>query len=169
VGNFPDVRIVAAVVAAVVFGASAYAAIGDALGSYSPGPLALLRMLVASVTFAAFAAFSGMRLPEIRDLPAAVLAGLLAFAIYNVALNYGQITASAGVASLIIASIPLFTALLAVGFLGENLGARGWFGIAVGFLGVAMITLGGEGGFGINAGALLVLLAAISGSVYFSF
>jgi drug/metabolite transporter (DMT)-like permease len=32
-----------------------------------------------------------------------------------------------------------------------------------------MITLGGEEGFGVNAGALLVLLAAISGSVYFSF
>ena len=31
-----------------------------------------------------------------------------------------------------------------------------------------MITLGGEEGFGVNA-ALLVLLAAISGSVYFSF
>jgi drug/metabolite transporter (DMT)-like permease len=126
-------------------------------------------MLVASATFAVIAAFSGLRLPEARDLPAAVVAGLLAFAIYNVALNYGQITASAGVASLIIASIPLFTALLAVGFLGERLGRRGWSGIAVGFLGVAMITLGGEGGFGINAGASLVLLAAISGSVYFSF
>ena len=32
-----------------------------------------------------------------------------------------------------------------------------------------MIRLGGEEGFGINAGALLVLLAAISGSIYFSF
>jgi drug/metabolite transporter (DMT)-like permease len=32
-----------------------------------------------------------------------------------------------------------------------------------------MITLGGEEGFGVNAAALLVLLAAISGSVYFSF
>src|SRR5215210_2516101 len=145
VRNFPDVRIVTAVVAAVVFGSSAYAAIGDALGPYSSGPLALLRMLVASVTFAVIATLSGIRLPEIRDLPAAVVAGLLAFAIYNVALNYGQITASAGVASLIIASIPLFTALLAVGFLGERLGTGGWSGIAVGFLGVAMITLGGEG------------------------
>ena len=72
-------------------------------------------------------------------------------------------------ASLIIASIPLFTALLAVGFLGESLGARGWSGIAVGFLGVATITVGGEAGFGVNAGALLVLLAAVSGSIYFSF
>jgi drug/metabolite transporter (DMT)-like permease len=126
-------------------------------------------MLVASVTFAVYAAFTGVRLPEVRDVPAAVLAGLLAFALYNVALNYGQLSARAGVASLIIASIPLFTALLAVGFLGERPEARGWSGIAVSFVGVAMITLGGEEGFGVNAGALLVLLAAISGSVYFSF
>lgn len=98
-----------------------------------------------------------------------MLAGLFAFALYNVALNYGQLVASAGVASLIIASIPLFTALLAVGFLGECLGVRGWSGIAFGFMGVALITFGGEEGFGVNAGALLVLLAAISGSVYFSF
>jgi drug/metabolite transporter (DMT)-like permease len=169
VGNTPDTRLLVAVVVAVVFGASAYAAIGDALGNYSPGPLSLLRMLVASATFVVYAVFSGIRLPEARDLPAAGLAGLFAFAMYNVALNYGQLTASAGVASLIIASIPLFTALLAVGFLGERLGLRGWSGIAVGFFGVAMITLGGEEGFGVNAGALLVLLAAVSGSVYFSF
>ena len=137
-------RLLGAVVAAVIFGASAYAAIGDTLDSYLPAPLALLRMLVASVTFAVYAAFTGVGLPEVRDVPAVALAGLLAFALYNVALNYGQLSARAGVANLIIASIPLFTALLAVGFLGERLGARGWSGIAVGFVGVATITLGGE-------------------------
>ena len=141
--NVSDLRLPLAGVAAVVFGASAYAAIGDALASYSPGPLALLRMLVASVTFAVYAVFTGVRLPEVRDVPAAVLAGLLAFALYNVALNAGQLSASAGVASLIIASIPLFTALMAVGLLGERLGARGWSSIAIGFFGVAMITVGG--------------------------
>ena len=46
--NSPDLRLPVAVVATVVFGASAYAAIGDALAAFSPGPLALLRMLVAS-------------------------------------------------------------------------------------------------------------------------
>jgi drug/metabolite transporter (DMT)-like permease len=126
-------------------------------------------MLVASASLAVYAAFSGMRLPEARDLPAVALAGLFAFALYNVALNYGQLTASAGAASLIIASIPIFTALLAVAFLGEQLDALGWSGIAVGFLGMAMITLGEGGGFGINAGALLVLVAAVSASVYFAF
>lgn len=107
--------------------------------------------------------------PEARDLPAALLAGLFAFALYNVALNYGQITASAGAASLIIASIPIFTALLAAAFLGERLDGRGWAGIVVGFFGVALITFGEGGNFGVDAGALYVLLAAISGSVYFAF
>jgi drug/metabolite transporter (DMT)-like permease len=164
-----DVRLLAAVAAAVFFGASAYAAIGDALGSYSPGPLALFRMLVASAALALYATFSRMRLPRRRDLPAVALAGLLAFALYNVALNYGQLTASAGAASLIIASIPIFTALLAVAFLGERPDALGWSGIAVGFCGMALITVGEGGGFGVNAGALLVLLAALSASVYFAF
>ena len=164
-----DARLLAAVAAAVFFGASAYAAIGDALGSYSPGPLALFRMLVASAALAAYAALSRMRLPSRRDLPAVALAGLLAFALYNVALNYGQLTASAGAASLIIGSIPIFTALLAVAFSGERPDALGWSGIAVGFCGVALITVGEGRGFEVSAGALLVLLAALSASVYFAF
>ncbi len=169
VGTRIDIRLLAAVAAAVIFGASAYAAIGAGLASYSPGPLALLRMLIASGVLVLYAVPGRLRLPEAKDLPAALLAGLFAFAMYNVALNYGQITASAGAASLIIASIPIFTALLAAAFLGERLDGRGWAGIVVGFLGVALITFGEGGGFGIDAGALNVLLAAISGSVYFAF
>jgi drug/metabolite transporter (DMT)-like permease len=168
-GTRTDVRLLAAVAAAVIFGASAYAAIGAGLASYSPGPLALLRMLVASAALVLYAVPRRVRLPEVGDLPAAVLAGLFAFSLYNVALNYGQTTASAGAASLIIASIPIFTALLAVTFLGERLDARGWSGIVVGFLGVALITLGAGETLGIDAGALYVLLAAISGSLYFGF
>src|SRR5215216_1004150 len=169
VGTRIDARLLVAVAAAVIFGASAYAAIGAGLASYSPGPLALLRMLFASVILVLYAVPGRLRLPEARVLPVALLAGLFAFALYNVAMNYGQITASAGAASLIIASIPIFTALLAAAFLGERLDGRGWAGIVVGFLGVALITFGEGGGFGVDAGALYVLLAAISGSVYFAF
>ena len=164
-----ETRLLAAVVAAVVFGASAYTAIVEALESYSPGPLALLRMLVASAALAAYTAFSGVRRPEAKDLPAVALASLCAFALYNLALNYGQLTASAGTASLIVATIPIFTTLLVAAVLRERLDALGWTGIAVGFLGMTLITLGEGGGFGMNMGALLVLLAAVSASVYFAF
>jgi hypothetical protein len=71
-----DVRLLAAVAAAVVFAASAFAAIEAELASYSPGPLALLRMLVASAALAPYAVLSGMRLPDAKDLPAVALAGV---------------------------------------------------------------------------------------------
>jgi drug/metabolite transporter (DMT)-like permease len=82
-------------------------------------------MLVVSAAVGLYAAASGMSLPETRDLPAVAAAGFFAFALYNVALNHGQLTVSAGAASLIVASIPLFTSLLAVVLLGEHLGLRG--------------------------------------------
>lgn len=164
-----DARLLAAATAAVVFAASAFAAIEAGLASYSPGSLALLRMLVAAAALVPYVAFSGVRLPEAKDLPAIALMGFFAFSLFNWALSYGQITASAGAASLILASIPILTSLLAVAFLGERLDAWGWAGTAVGFSGVALITFGEEEGFGINAGALLLLLAAVSASVYFAF
>lgn len=164
-----DGRLLAAATAAVVFAASTFAAIEAGLAFYSPGSLALLRMLVATAALVPYAAFSGMRLPEAKDLPAIALMGLFAFSLFNWALSYGQITASAGAASLIVASIPILTSLLAVAFLGERLATRGWAGIAVGFFGVTLVTFGEEEGFGVNAGALLLLLAAVSASVYFAF
>lgn len=164
-----DARLLAAATAAVVFAASAFAAIEAGLASYSPGSLALLRMLVAAAALVPYFAFSGVRLPEAKDLLAIALMGFFAFSLFNWALSYGQITASAGAASLILASIPILTSLLAVAFLGERLDVWGWAGTAVGFSGVALITFGEEEGFGINAGALLLLLAVLSASVYFAF
>ncbi len=156
-----------AVAAAVFFSASGFTATEVGLEVYSPGSLALLRFLVASFALALYAALWGMRLPEVRDLPALALAGFLAFSAFTVLLAYGQLTVPAGTASLLIATIPALTALWAVIFLGERLGAVGWAGVAVSFLGVAMISFGERKGFGVESGALLVLLAALSTSVYF--
>ncbi len=156
-----------AVAAAVFFSASGFTGTSVGLEGYSPGPLALLRFLVASFVLALYAALWRMRLPEVRDLPALALAGFLAFSAFTVLLAYGQLTVPAGTASLLIATIPAFTALWAVAFLKERLRAVGWAGVAVSFLGVAMISFGEREGFEIEPGALLVLLAALSTSVYF--
>jgi drug/metabolite transporter (DMT)-like permease len=146
-----------AVAAAVFFSASGFTGTEIGLEGYSPGSLALLRFLVASFVLLLYAALWRMRLPKARDLPALALAGFLAFSTFTVLLAYGQLTVPAGTASLLIATIPAFTALWAVG----------WAGVAVSFLGVAMISFGEGEGFGIDLGALLVLLAALSTSAYF--
>ncbi len=75
----------------------------------------------------------------------------------------------AGAASLIISSVPVFTALLAAAFLGERLGLLGWVGTFVSFGGVTLISLGEGGKLGIDPGALPILLAAVSGSLFFVF
>lgn len=145
-------RLWMAVAAAVFFAASAFPSISAGLEGYSTGHLALLRFLTASFVLAIYAALSQMRLPEARDLPAVALAGFLAFSAYNVLLGYGQTSVPAGTASLLIATIPAFTALWAVAFLEERLGARGWTGVAVSFLGVTLISLGEGEGFGADPG-----------------
>ena len=166
-GSGLDPRVLAALVITTVFWASAFAGIRAGLDAYGPGQVALFRFLVASAVLAAYAALARMRLPERRDLPAVFLAGLLAFAVYHVALNYGEVTVSAGSASILIATAPVFTALLAVAFLGERLRALGWFGMGVSFLGSAMISLGEGEGLSLDARAALILLAALSTSIYF--
>ena len=168
-GSGFDARVPAALVVTTVLWSSAFAGIRAGLEAYGPGQVALFRFLVASAVLAVYAALTRMRLPELRDLPAVFLAGLLAFAIYHVALNYGEVTVSAGSASILIATAPVFTALLAVAFLGERLRVWGWVGMAISFLGSAMISLGEGGGLSLDPRAALILLAALCTSLYFVF
>jgi len=164
-----DTTVTLALAATVVFWASAFAGIRAGLDIYGPGQIALFRFAVASVVLGAFALATRMPLPERRDLPAVFLAGFLAFTVYHVALNYGELVVVAGAASVLINTAPLFTALLAVLFLGERLRLLGWVGMAVSFCGAALISAGEGEGFGLAPQALLILLGALSSSIYFVF
>jgi drug/metabolite transporter (DMT)-like permease len=162
-----DTRTLAAASVTLLLWASAFAGIRAGLEAYAPGHLALLRFLVASAVLGAYAIVTRLRPPKVRDLPAMLLMGFLGITVYHVALNYGEVTVTAGAASLLIASAPTFTALLATAFLGERLKGWGWVGIAVSFTGVALITLGEREGVQLDWGALLILLAAFCTSLYF--
>jgi drug/metabolite transporter (DMT)-like permease len=162
-----NIRTLAAAGVTLVFWASAFAGIRAGLRAYSPHHLALLRFLVASAVLAAYGCATRMRLPALRDIPVMLLMGFLGITVYHVALNYGEVTVTAGAASLLIASAPTFTALLATIFLGERLKTWGWVGIGTSFVGVTLIALGERDGVEFDWGALLILLAAISTSLYF--
>ena len=164
-----DTRVLLALGATVFFWASAYAGIRASLEAFGPGQVALARLLVASVVLVLYALAKRLRLPETKDLPATLLSGFLAFAVYHVALNYGEITVSAGAAGVLIATAPVFTALLAMSFLKERLRPLGWAGMAVSFAGAALISLDEGQGFAVDPGAFLILLSAICVSIYFVF
>lgn len=161
-----DIRTLIAVFTALFFWASSFAGIRAGLTAYSPGEIALLRYLVASGALLVYGIFTQMRLPRIRHLPIMVLLGLLGVAGYHVALNYGELTVKAGSASLLIATAPIFSALLAMTFLRERLKLWGWLGISISFAGAALISLGEGGGLEFEPGTLLILLAAFLVSCY---
>ncbi|MBA2616690.1 MAG: DMT family transporter, partial [Rubrobacter sp.] len=162
-------RVLLALGVTVLIWASAFAGIRAGLEAYTPGHLALLRFLVGSALLVIYALATRMPLPAWRDLPAVVLGGFLGFTVYHTSLAFGQVTVEAGSASLIIASVPVFTAVLAVAFLGEKLGLLGWIGTLVSFGGVALISAGEGGTLSIDPGAGPILLAAVSESLFFVF
>ncbi|MCX7044988.1 MAG: DMT family transporter [Candidatus Sumerlaeota bacterium] len=144
----------------------AWVGIRDTVRFYEPGPLALGRYLVASLVLLMLWTWRGARLPARRDWPIIAVMGLLGFTFYNLCINTGEKTITAGAASLIAASIPVMATLGARCFFAERLTAAGWAGIAIAFGGVAIISVGAEGGVRLSYGALLVLLASVCAAGY---
>lgn len=145
---------------------SAYAGIRAALRAYSPAHLALLRFLVASAVIAIYASCAHFRRPQTRDIPGLVFTGAIGISFYNLALNYGETQVSAGAASLLVASTPIWTALLARVSLGERLNGWGWCGVGVSFAGVALIASAEGEGIHMSLEALVILAAAIASALY---
>ena len=151
----------------LVLWSSAFAGIRAGLVAYEPGQVALLHFLTASAALGIYAAVVRLRLPARRDLPAIFLAGLLGITLYNVLLSAGERSVTAGAASLLVNTGPIFTALLATALLRERLRAWGWAGIVVSFLGATLIALGQGDGLHLARGAILVLLAALVQALFF--
>jgi len=157
-----------AVAVTLVFWSSAFAGIREGLfGGYTPGHLVLLRFLSASLVFLLYAMYKRIRIPRGWDMVKIALLGFTGITIYHITLTFGEQTIEAGTASLLIAAAPAFTALIATLALGERLSKVGWFGMALGFCGIAVITFGSGGHPGFARGALLILVSAIATAFFF--
>lgn len=162
--------LLAAIAVTLVTWASAFVAIRHAIHGFPPASLALIRFVIASVVLAMFTLPTG-RVPlrgiPRRDWMGFLLMGLITVAIYHTALNAGERTVSAGAASLLINTGPIWTALIAMAFLGERLGSRGWIGTGVAFVGAVTVSVGAAGGIRFEGDVGLILLASLAQAVYF--
>jgi drug/metabolite transporter (DMT)-like permease len=153
-----------ALLAALLFWASAFAAIRVGLRAFSPPSLALLRFLVASVAVCGFAFVGSLRLPGRRDIPLLILAAVAGIPVYHVSLNTAEQYVGAGTAALLINTSPVMAALLAAAALRERVGVVGWLGTLVSFTGAGVIAA--SNGLHFNPHALWVLVAAGAGAIY---
>ncbi|MBA2662650.1 MAG: DMT family transporter [Bradymonadaceae bacterium] len=140
--------------------ASAFAGIRFMLGEISPMSLTVLRMVIAACTLLVVGLVGRIGLPRREDLGRLIAAALFGFTIYHLLLNLGTAHIKAGQASFIIATIPIWTSLLAARYLREKISARVIVGLAIGMAGVGFMSLS-RGDANIGLGSLLVLLAAM--------
>lgn len=157
-----------ALLTTVVLWGSAFVAIRAGLQGYSPGGLALLRLLTSSIIFYYLLFGSGKKRSPIlkRDLYRVLFAGAIGIGCYNIALNYGEILVPAGIASFIVSQIPVVTALLAVIFLREHINRYGLLGIGLSVLGVTMIALSHHAEFKFYLSVFYLIFACFAVGCY---
>lgn len=149
----------------IVFWSLAYVLTRLTLQYFSAFSLGFLRYLVASGALLVIAAMTKMQLPRKRDIPWFLASGGIGFFFYMIAFNQGQATVTAATGSVVIATVPVITALFARFVYGEKLMRFQWCAIAVEFVGVAVLTLMNST-FSVNTGLLWLLSAALALSIY---
>lgn len=157
---------VLAVAGTVITWASSFPAIGMALTGFDPLPMAAVRFALAALLAIAWLAWRRPPRFSGKDLATLAVSGVIGIALYNILLNLGQTTVSAGAASFIVNSQPMFMAILAVVFLKEAFNRWAWLGTAIGVLGLATIAWGQPGGLHFGAGSSLILGAAVAAAVF---
>ncbi|WP_406259157.1 DMT family transporter [Streptomyces chartreusis] len=161
--NRPDLLAAGAAGVTVVMWASAFVSIRSAGAEYSPGALALGRLLVGAVVLGLICLIRREGLPPRAAWPGIAISGLLWFGFYSVVLNWGEQQVDAGTAALVVNTGPILIALLGARLLGDPMPPRLLAGMAVSFAGAVTVglSMSGEGGGSSVLGVVLCLLAAI--------
>jgi drug/metabolite transporter (DMT)-like permease len=133
--------IVLAFASVYFFWGSTYTAIRIGTAQMPAMLMAGTRFFIAGAILLAWCRWRGLRLlwPP-RTMLILGLVGLFLLSGSNVALVYAEKNVPSGLASLVLAAIPLFVALAEMLLpRGEPLTARGWLGMALGFAGLAAL------------------------------
>ena len=138
-------------VLAMLFYGVSFVSTKIALGAYGPVTVLAIRLILSSVFLVVLDRLIPVRAkggtpaarkwPIRTDLPAILLVTLFQPLLYFLAENFGLQYVSASIASIIIATIPVFTPFVAGPFLGERIGPWGVVGLALSLGGVAIIVL----------------------------
>jgi drug/metabolite transporter (DMT)-like permease len=153
----------AAATVTVILWASAFVSIRSAGAAYSPGALALGRLLSGALALGVICLIRREGLPPRSAWRGIAISGVLWFGFYMVVLNWGEQQVDAGTAALVVNIGPLLIALLGTRLLGDAMPPRLLAGMAVSFAGAVTVglSMSDDGGASV-LGVVLCLLAAIA-------
>lgn len=122
--------------------------------------LGFLRYLIASLVLLCLIPFLHLRKVDYKDLGLIFSTGATGFFLYMIAFNKGVKEVNAATSSVIIATVPMITALLSRFIYKEKITIRQWFATGVSFIGVVIITVFSKG-FTISNGLNWLFFAAV--------
>ncbi len=157
----------AAVGMTLAFGLS-FVATKTALKGFEPLLLAMLRFALAGGILWVVWRLRSVREPVTRrELGRLALVGFVSLTVYFSFENTGIARTSASQAAILIATIPIFVAVIWAFQPAERPTGRQWTGILLSFAGiVALVLAAGDAGGGSLTGNLLVLAASVSAGFY---
>lgn len=134
--------------------------------------MSAIRFVIGGAVVSAWALRAGSRdgpRPGLVEWRAAIVAGSVLFLVSNGCVVWSQQRMSSGLAGLLIATVPLWMAVVAITVLGERLNLKSLVGLAIGFGGLALLidrpAGGPANGFAVGV-ALIGALAWAVGSLY---
>ena len=163
-----NATVVRFLVLALLWGSS-FTLIKVSLEGLTPAQLVLARLVLGAVVLLSVAALRHVALPRSRAVwghlaAAAVFGNVLPFLL----LSYGERTASAGIAGVLIGATPLITLTIAyVALAGERATARKVTGLVVGFLGIVLVLAPWREASGSIGGEIACFGAAVSYAISF--
>ena len=172
VKNIANWQFVSMMMTAVVVWALAFPFIKIGLEDLSFINLTIMRFFVVCSVFLLILFLKPQWFSKLHkeDIFPIFLIGFFGVIVYHLGLNYGETRVTAGVASLIVATIPIIIVILAAIFLRERIGLIKLVGIVLALFGVLVISLLGTENVAIEIkyiyAALAVLIAAIVGAIY---
>ncbi|MHB1392917.1 MAG: EamA family transporter [Clostridia bacterium] len=165
-------KVIAAYIAVCILWGSTYLAIRIGVSAFPPELFAGIRFLIAGSLMLVFARLRGLEFPtnliSVRDQS---IVGLFLLLGGNGLVVWAEQYVHSGIASLLVATTPLFMAVIELFIPGRpRIDFKGWLGLLIGFSGVAMLVLSNsaEGSVEIKGTVALILAAFLwaSGSVY---
>ncbi|HZE41428.1 MAG TPA: DMT family transporter [Stackebrandtia sp.] len=158
----PDRRALIAVAITLALWAVAFVSIRVAAHDYHPGAMGLGRMLVAALVLLAILLIRREGLPPRSAWPGIIFSGVLWFGAYMVVLPWGEQLVDAGTAALVVNVGPILMAVLGGWLLKEGFAPRLFAGLAVSFVGAAVVGWSTSSGSGASVlGVVLCLAAAV--------
>ncbi|MTK13153.1 MAG: EamA family transporter [Clostridiaceae bacterium] len=165
-------KVILAYIAVCIFWGSTYLAIRMGESELPPTIFAGSRVIIAGTLMFGYTALKGLSMPKnLSEVFKISIVGIFLLVGGNGAVVWAETRVSSGIASLMVATVPLFMALIESLLPSKTkLNGKGWLGLLIGFIGVSFLVLSdwNKTSTDIIGMSLLIVssLSWASGSVY---